>query len=289
MSRIRTPSYLLLIAILCSTGHALSGAQNVETFAPVEEWRKAVLTGDAAALKSLYIMGAPLPAETTNWKTAEDDVDFWTRWKAKGLTELSLEISAQKRQANVHTIIIHAELSVKEEMGLRKYYVVIGQGWLQQGGDWRVRAVSREDVTRLKMPAERLHLYPEDADARSDIAKAVRKAHSSHKRIILEFGNNICTNCDVLEAAFKSAEIAPTFDPSYELVHINIGGLDKNLDVAKQYGVPLPRGFPALAVLDSDGKLVFSQKRGEFANVRWMAPEDVLDFLNKWKPSATKN
>jgi hypothetical protein len=44
-----------------------------------------------------------------------------------------------------------------------------------------------------------------------------------------------------------------------------------------------------MAVLDNDGELVFSQHRGEFANARWMTPEDILDFLNKWKPTATKN
>jgi hypothetical protein len=37
-----------------------------------------------------------------------------------------------------------------------------------------------------------------------------------------------------------------------------------NLDVAKQYDVPLERGVPAIAVLESEGKLLFSQKRGEF-------------------------
>jgi thioredoxin 1 len=98
-------------------------------------------------------------------------------------------------------------------------------------------------VTRLQVPVDRLHLYPEDANARGEIAKAVRAAGHAHKRIILIFGNNICTNCDVLEAAFKSPEIAGTFDQNYELVHIYIGALDKNLDVAKQYGVPLPSRF----------------------------------------------
>jgi thioredoxin 1 len=222
-------------------------------------------------------------------KTAEDDVNFCTEWKAKGLRDLSLEITAQKRQPDRQLLIMGAELTVSEQGGHRKYYVHIGQGWVKQGGNWLIETVFREEVTRLKIPAERLHLYPEDADARSDVAKAAQEARLSHKRIILMFGNNTRTNCDVLEEAFKNSEIAPAFNQFYELVHFNIGGLDKNLDVAKQYGVPLPRGFPALAALDSNGELVFSQKRGEFANARWMTPEDILAFLNKWKSSTTKN
>jgi hypothetical protein len=41
-------------------------------------------------------------------------------------------------------------------------------------------------------------------------------------------------------------------------------------------------------VLDADGKLLFSQKKGEFEKARALGPEDLVDFLNKWKPSAKK-
>jgi thioredoxin 1 len=289
MSHIRIPSFVLLFTSLCSAANPFAGAQNGEAFVPLEHWRKAVLTGDAATLKTFYSMARPLHEVPPSFKTAEDDVNFWTDWKSKGLANLSLEISSQKRVADSQILIIQAELTVNDAAGLRRYYVVIGQGWEQRGGDWSIGTISRESVTRLKIPVKRLHLYAEDGDARGEIEKAVRKAQHSHKRILLIFGNNICTNCDVLEEAFKSPEIAGTFDQNYELVHIYIGALDKNLDVAKQYGVPLPRGFPALAVLDNNGELVFSQKQGEFADARGMAPEDILDFLNKWKPSATKH
>ena len=41
-----------------------------------------------------------------------------------------------------------------------------------------------------------------------------------------------------------------------------------------------------LAVLDSDGTVVYSQKNGEFEDARSMTPEALLEFLNKWKPAA---
>lgn len=39
----------------------------------------------------------------------------------------------------------------------------------------------------------------------------------------------------------------------------------------------------ALAVLDSNGKLLFSQPQGEFESARSLAPEDLSAFLIKWK------
>jgi hypothetical protein len=46
------------------------------------------------------------------------------------------------------------------------------------------------------------------------------------------------------------------------------------------------RGIPAIAVLDASGKVIYSQKNGEFERARAIGPEDLLNFLNKWKPQA---
>jgi hypothetical protein len=41
---------------------------------------------------------------------------------------------------------------------------------------------------------------------------------------------------------------------------------------------------PAIAILDKDGKLLFSQKHGEWERARGLGPEDVLALLKQWKP-----
>jgi hypothetical protein len=74
----------------------------------------------------------------------------------------------------------------------------------------------------------------------------------------------------------------------YVVVHVNVGdkGIDHNFDVAERYGIPLKKGVPALAVLDSDGKVVYAQKSGEFESMRTMDPRSVNDFLRKWQGKA---
>jgi thioredoxin 1 len=66
--------------------------------------------------------------------------------------------------------------------------------------------------------------------------------------------------------------------------HVNVGDYDKNLDLAKKYEIPLEKGVPSLAVLDPNGKLVVSQKKGEFESTTRIGPENVIEFLNYWKP-----
>ena len=138
--------------------------------------------------------------------------------------------------------------------------------------------------TPLAKPTEKRDIYPASVDAKAEIAEAVANAAKTHRRVILVFGGNWCYDCHVLDEAFHSPEIAPTLNKNFVVVHVNVGKFDKNLDIADKYEVPLKNGVPASAVLESDGKLLFSQKHGEFEAARSMATEDVLAFLNKWKP-----
>ena len=78
----------------------------------------------------------------------------------------------------------------------------------------------------------------------------------------------------------------PTAAAHFVLVRVNVGdkGIDHNIDLAQRYGIPLNKGVPALAVLDSDGRVVFSQKNGEFESMSRMDTRSVNEFLTRWKP-----
>ncbi len=87
--------------------------------------------------------------------------------------------------------------------------------------------------------------------------------------MILDFGGNWCTDCHVLDLYFHDATNRPLLAANYILVHINIDHRDANVDIAQRYQVPLTNGVPAIAVLMS-GKLLYSQKSGEFEAMRRM-------------------
>jgi len=135
-------------------------------------------------------------------------------------------------------------------------------------------------------PSPGKQIYSETADAHVEIKEALKEARAEHKRVIVVFGANWCYDCHVLDAAFHRPEEASIIAANYVVVHVDIGKGEKNQDLMNKYEVPMKRGIPGLAVLDADGKLVYSQKNGEFENARAMAPDDFLAFLNKWKPKS---
>jgi thiol:disulfide interchange protein len=141
--------------------------------------------------------------------------------------------------------------------------------------------VKREPITAP--PAVKKHLYSATADPNADIAAALQQASLEHKRVILDFGGDWCGDCQVLDIYFHQSPNVELLDKNFLVVHVDIGHFDKNLDITEKYSVPLKKGVPALAVLDSDGKLLYSQQSAEFGDMRYMYPASVTDFLNKWK------
>ncbi len=128
-------------------------------------------------------------------------------------------------------------------------------------------------------------IYPDPAQAKADIAAALKQAAASHKRVLLDFGGNWCGDCQVLDIYFHNDQNRPILESNFVLVHVNIGRYDANLDIAEHYSLPLDKGVPAIAVLSETGKLLYSQKQGEFEAMRRMDPTSVTHFLVEWRPA----
>lgn len=152
----------------------------------------------------------------------------------------------------------------------------------------RVTAIVVMAAGTLTASAGTREIYSETADAKADVRQALASAEREHKRVILDFGGNWCGDCQVLDLYFHDPGNAALLQQNFVLVHINIGRVDRNQDIAAKYNVPLGRGVPALAVLDSNGKLLYSQRNGEFGPMRRMEVSAVSNFLTTWKPAMNR-
>lgn len=75
---------------------------------------------------------------------------------------------------------------------------------------------------------------------------------------------------------------------SFVLEHVDIGGGDKNLDLVKKHKTRFDKGVRAVAILASDGQLLYSSGDGEFESARTVMQKDLVAFLNRWKDSGVK-
>ena len=128
-------------------------------------------------------------------------------------------------------------------------------------------------------------IYPPPGEAQSDLTAALRQAAKEHKRVLVDFGGNWCGDCKVLDYYIHQPQNAELLERNFVLVDVNIGEYDRNLGLAERYGIPLKIGVPALAVLDEHGKLLYSQKQGEFESMRRVDMAAVTRFLLQWRPA----
>jgi len=276
---------VLASALLLCAAAAFAQTTDASTFAPFEQWKAAVLAGDAAGLKVLYSTDPPAQVEINRVRNgAEADTNFWLALKPRSI-KVDV-VRSEPRHGHISFIFRAAVVS-----GLpngQTVDVTEDQSWDKQGDQWRLISVERTDAPRLKQPSSmKKDIYPASANAHAEIKEAEEKAARDHKRLLLVFGANWCFDCHVLDLAFDRPDIAPVLAANYEIVHVDLGPEEeKNADLVREYEIPLNKGVPALAVADSDGKLVVSQKNGEFEDARALTPDVLLEFLNKWKPQA---
>jgi hypothetical protein len=259
-----------------------------QDFPPLERWKAAVLAGDDSALRSVYSSNPPADIQNPKKQPIPlaDELRFWEGLKADGLSRVNLDIAKVDPGPfpSSQVVRFETELRLKTPSGPKTEYVVQTQIW-QTGSDPKIVAAMRGDLRRLKQPIKlNPNLYDPGANAKLEIKQALQHAAREHKNVILVFGGNWCFDCHVLDLAFHHPDIQPALKPHYIVVHVDIGEYDKNLDLADQYQIPLKKGVPALAVLAADGKLLYSQRGGEFEAARSLAPEDLIAFLKKWQP-----
>jgi thioredoxin 1 len=121
--------------------------------------------------------------------------------------------------------------------------------------------------------------YDEHADANAQLQQALAQARSDHKDIMLVFGANWCEDCRELDHALHGSSAALVAN-RFQIVKIDVGNFDKNLDIANHYGNPIAKGIPAVVVLSSTNDILYSTKGGELANARRMGDTGIYDFLS---------
>ena len=145
--------------------------------------------------------------------------------------------------------------------------------------------VSIQSFTQLKTPLP----YPYDDTAGvkatdAAVAKARARAIKAHKLLLIDLGGNWCGDCRVLSGTMELPELKGFVDRHYELISVDIGRFDKNLQVPAAYGIHHRlEGVPALLVVEpKSNKLLNGGRESALQDARSMTPQALADWLAQW-------
>lgn len=128
--------------------------------------------------------------------------------------------------------------------------------------------------------------YNETADAKLEIKQALTQAATAKIPVIVVFGANWCGDCRALDTAMKTGASAALLSRDFKIVKVDVGQIDKNLDTAKSYGVPLKKGIPAVVIISPSNEVLYATRAGELSDARKMGDNGIYEFFKRVTASA---
>ena len=137
---------------------------------------------------------------------------------------------------------------------------------------------------QLKTPLP--YPYDEKADASAAVATAKARARDHHKLLLIDLGGNWCPDCRILAGTMEQPELRAFVDAHYEVVTVDVGRFDKNLQIPAHYGIVRRlEGVPSVLVVDpATDRLIDAGHISALSDARHMSPQALADWLARWTP-----
>ena len=102
--------------------------------------------------------------------------------------------------------------------------------------------------------------------------------------MLIDLGGNWCPDCRILAGTMRLPEVKAFVDAHYEVVTVDVGRFDKNLQIPARYGIHgRLEGVPSLLVVDpATDRLIDAGHIAALADARHMSPQALADWLAQW-------
>jgi thiol-disulfide isomerase/thioredoxin len=141
------------------------------------------------------------------------------------------------------------------------------------------------DIATFDQLAQPLPLpYHPAEDADRAVTEARQRAIATHKLLIIDLGGNWCLDCRILAGTIENPKLKAFVEAHYEVVTVDIGRFDKNLQVPARYGITKRlEGVPSLLVIEPrSNRLIDAGHTAALADARSMTPQSLADWLASW-------
>ncbi|TWR30396.1 thioredoxin family protein [Mucilaginibacter pallidiroseus] len=134
---------------------------------------------------------------------------------------------------------------------------------------------------------EKPKIYNPEANAKADIAAAVKTASAQHKNVLLQIGGNWCSWCYLFnDLVTQNAELNKHMNDNYVVLHVNYSKENTNDAVLAGLGYPQRFGFPVFVILDGKGNRLHTQNSSYLEEGKGHSKAKVMEFFQNWSPTA---
>jgi thiol-disulfide isomerase/thioredoxin len=124
--------------------------------------------------------------------------------------------------------------------------------------------------------------FDDTRNAMADVNAALMAAQAGGKNVLLVLGGNWCHDSRGLAAKFERDELAAVIAESYELVYVDVGYRDRNLDVPARFGVMELFGTPTVLIVSPEGDLLNRDSVHEWRTADSKPYDETLGYFRRY-------
>ncbi len=134
---------------------------------------------------------------------------------------------------------------------------------------------------------EPVKIYNPDANAKADLALAVKKAKAEKKHVFVQVGGNWCVWCIKFHNLVESTpELKQYLNDHYVPIKLNYSPDNKNEAILNELGNPGRFGYPVFLIINEKGKLIHTQNSEYLEEGDGHSVKKIMAFLKNWNYTA---
>ncbi len=128
------------------------------------------------------------------------------------------------------------------------------------GGGMSACAVPETLKTQTMIDQAATHEEPRPYDpaqnAKAAVQETLHNIGQTGKLAIIAMGTNGCHDSRAFAAYMQSARLRPLLQAHYEVLYIDVGQKDRNLDIAQSFGLDGISGTPTVFIVNAKGQVL---------------------------------
>lgn len=115
--------------------------------------------------------------------------------------------------------------------------------------------------------------------AQDDVEQAQAYAAENGLKTIIVMGANWCHDSRALAGHFQTPKFQTLFKDHYSVVYVDVGQKNRNLDIARSFGLDGIVGTPTIIVTDTEGKVLNLDTAPTWRNAASRSEDDIYTYF----------
>ena len=132
-----------------------------------------------------------------------------------------------------------------------------------------------DEVLKMPLPLP----YNGEIYSESDIERFLDSSINKSKQPIIIFGGNWCPDCRILEGSLQLPTIKKYMIEHYEIMHVDVGRYDKNMNLISYFKIPKEEGVPRVLVFDTNKNILNMESTKEWTTARDRKQQEIFNYF----------